>query len=198
MCIRDRFNTVRNSQRSSSAIPGLDTEVERYYSPGLMSGLVFAGVNSPQKADLFDDGIMTAEEISFLPLENVDLVTLSACETGLGKSAGSEGLIGIQRAFQISGASSTVASLWKVDDLQTRRLMIRFYQNMYSKNMPKLKAITEAQKWILSDGSTSENEDEQGRSSLGFSGNPEQSNRQLNGRVHPRYWAAWTLSGDWR
>ena len=144
---------------------------------------------------------MTAEEISYLPLKNVDLVTLSACETGLGKAAGGEGLIGIQRAFQISGAATTVASLWKVDDLETRRLMVRFYENMFGpKKMSKLDALVDAQRWMLNGQQEPETVDDkrEGRSSLGFSNEPEDAKRMLNGRLHPRYWAAWTLSGDWR
>ncbi len=66
------------------------------YQPGLLSGLVLAGANQPAK-DGNDDGILTALEVSQLDLSHVELATLSACETGLGQSAGGEGLLGLQR-----------------------------------------------------------------------------------------------------
>lgn len=115
------------------------------HPPGLLSGLVFAGVNRLKASGTDDDGIMTAEEISFLPLENTDLVVLSACETGLGKVAAGEGLLGIQGAFQVSGARSTIAALWKVDDRYTEAIMARFYGNYLEKKMSKLDSLREAQ-----------------------------------------------------
>jgi CHAT domain-containing protein len=59
-----------------------------------------------------------------------NLVTLSACETGLSKIANGDDLVGLTRGFLYAGASSIVASLWKVDDLATAYLMIRFYRGM--------------------------------------------------------------------
>ena len=114
------------------------------FNPGLLSGLVFAGANRESKSGE-DDGILTSQEISFMPLEGVETVVLSACETGLGEVAGGEGLIGIQRAFQVAGVRSTVASLWKVDDDVTRVLMISFYRNLRVKGLSRLDALREAQ-----------------------------------------------------
>jgi len=131
--------TGRNGSTEGSVYDRSATEV-RGFDPGLLSGLAFAGANHKPQPDR-DDGILTAEEIAFLPLDGVELVTLSACQSGLGRSAGGEGLLGVQRAFQISGARSTVASYWKVDDLATRRLMERFYRNLWEKKMPRLDAL---------------------------------------------------------
>ena len=70
--------------------------------PGLLSGVVLAGANHPADDD-GDDGILTALEVSEMDLGHVELATLSACETGLGQAAGGEGLLGLQRAFQVAG-----------------------------------------------------------------------------------------------
>lgn len=72
------------------------------------------------------DGVLTAEEIYDLPL-SARLVTLSACETGLGSVRSGDDVVGLTRGFLFAGADAVTASLWKVDDLATRALMERFY-----------------------------------------------------------------------
>ena len=74
------------------------------------------------------------------------------CETGLGETAGGEGVLGLQRAFQIAGARTTVTSLWKVDDAATQKLMERFYERFWDKNLGTLEALREAQLWMLNEG----------------------------------------------
>ncbi len=102
-------------------------------NPLVLSGLVLAGANRPSAdvdATTHDDlGILTAEAIAGLPLQDLELVVLSACETGLGTVAGGEGVFGLQRAFHLAGARTVVASLWKVDDTATRKLMRLFYSS---------------------------------------------------------------------
>ncbi|HMP04765.1 MAG TPA: CHAT domain-containing protein, partial [Lacipirellulaceae bacterium] len=122
--------------------------------------------------------------IAMLPLGNVQLVVLSACETGLGESAGGEGLLGIQRAFQVSGVRSTIASLWKVSDSATRQIMAEFYSNYLKKGMSPLDALREAQLWAL------RNPDLRGAA-------PPEAELKMR-RLSPRLWAAFTISGDWR
>ena len=118
------------------------------FHPGLLSGVALAGANRPPEPGQ-DDGILTATEVAELDLSGVELVALSACETGLGESAGGEGVLGLQRAFQEAGVGGVVASLWSVDDAATRALMERFYQNLWQERMGKLAALREAQLWML-------------------------------------------------
>lgn len=74
-----------------------------------------------------DNGLLQAWEIFEQVRINSDLVTLSACDTALGKEMGGEGLVGLTRAFQYAGAHSVLASLWSVSDRSTAELMKRFY-----------------------------------------------------------------------
>ena len=76
--------------------------------------------------DKTNDGTLTVGELYSMRL-NADLVTLSACETGLGKIANGDDVVGLTRGFLYAGSRSIVASLWKVDDEATAYLMTRFY-----------------------------------------------------------------------
>lgn len=73
-----------------------------------------------------EDGYLNSREISGLKL-NADLVTLSACNTGMGKVVTGEGLIGLQRSFLSAGASSVMVSLWSIYDRSTADFMSEFY-----------------------------------------------------------------------
>jgi len=88
------------------------------------------------------NGILTVDKLYSLTLD-ADLVTLSACETGLSKIANGDDLVGLTRGFLYAGSSSIVASLWKVDDLATSLLMTRFYKELDKTN--KREALRTAQ-----------------------------------------------------
>jgi len=166
---------------SRGGSPG--TASEPGIPPGLMSGLALAGANrEPAAAE--PDGILTALEVECLDLRGVELAVLSACETGLGETAGGEGLLGLQRAFQVAGAQTVVASLWEVPDVPTRTLMERFYMNLLGKRMGTLAALREAQLWMLREGP---------RRGLVRTDSPAASDT-----APPQAWAAFVLSGDWR
>jgi CHAT domain-containing protein len=75
------------------------------------------------------DGVLTVGDLYTLRID-ADLVTLSACETGLGKVANGDDVIGLTRGFLYAGARSIVASLWEVDDAATEQLMLSFYRNL--------------------------------------------------------------------
>lgn len=101
--------------------------------PMKRSGLILSGGNLAWQGNVasleIEDGILTAEEISNLHLENTKLVVLSACESGLGDLS-SDGVMGIQRAFKNAGVQTLVMSLWKVDDEATKLLMTEFYKRL--------------------------------------------------------------------
>lgn len=115
--------------------------------PMLSSGLLLAGVSNVQGSSEDEDGILTAYEIMNLGLSDLEMVVLSACETGLGEIASGEGIYGLQRAFFVGGAEAVVMSLWKVDDEATRDLMTIFYKD-YLKNGRKREAFLDAQRKI--------------------------------------------------
>jgi CHAT domain-containing protein/tetratricopeptide (TPR) repeat protein len=123
---------------------------------------------TPEGEGAGDSGLLQAWQIFDKLRLDADLVTLSACGTGLGREAGGEGLIGLTRAFQYAGARSIVASLWGISDRSTPALMARFYALLRA-GRPKDLALAEAQRELL-----------RGRLS------------------HPYSWAGFELSGDWR
>lgn len=97
------------------------------------SGLFFANANRiRQTLDINQkDAAWNAYEISLFNLEKIELVVLSACETGLGQvAAGQEGVFGLPRAFRQAGAQRILVNLWPVADQATQILMDHFYQNL--------------------------------------------------------------------
>ncbi|MBS0265125.1 MAG: CHAT domain-containing protein [Planctomycetes bacterium] len=119
-------------------------------TPMVRSGLLLASVNRPRPWSV-EDGKWTALEVGALDLSGVDLVVLSACETGIGTVVGGEGVLGLQRSFHAAGARTCVTSLWKVDDDATQELMTEFYRNLWEKKLPKLEALRQAQLKMLRD-----------------------------------------------
>jgi len=102
----------------------------------LGSRLLLAGTSDQDThltvADLYDLGL------------DAELVTLSACETGLGAVANGDDVVGLTRGLLYAGASSVVTSLWKVDDESTGELMSQMYQNL-RRNQPTDEALRLAQ-----------------------------------------------------
>ena len=92
--------------------------------------------------DAESDGRLTVDKLYSSKID-VDLVTLSACETGLGRIANGDDIVGLTRGFLYAGSSSIVASLWRVDDLATADLMTQFYTNL--KTLDKREALRQAQ-----------------------------------------------------
>lgn len=96
----------------------------------MRSGLLFAGVDNFYSDDELpegvEDGFLYANEIANMDLRGLNMVVLSACQTGLGDVT-SEGVFGLQRGFKKAGANTILMSLWDVDDKATQMLMTLFY-----------------------------------------------------------------------
>jgi len=97
-----------------------------------------------------EDGFLTLGEIMNSRF-NARLVVLSACETGLGEMSYSEGVTGLTRAVMYAGSAAAVVSLWSVADEGTKDLMIRFYDGLIRKGMPKVAALRAAKMELLKD-----------------------------------------------
>lgn len=116
----------------------------------IRTDLMFAGANNAfinKVGDTgWDDGILTSKEIFNLNLQNVNLVVLSACKSGLGEVS-RDGVYGLQRAFKKAGVKSIVMSLWAIDDSVTQDFMVHFYKGLAS-GLSKAKALLQAKMLI--------------------------------------------------
>lgn len=155
-------------------------------SPLLRNGLVLSGANLDptfeQGTIRINDGLLSAEEIAGLNLSQVELVVLSACETARGVDIAGEGSFGLRRTFLMAGARAVVAGLWRVNDLATKDLMVKFYDLLWHDHLPTAEALRRAQVYMI----------EKGRSESG-----QDSARSLPPYA-PYYWAAFVASGDWK
>lgn len=103
----------------------------------LKSKLILAGAADSEPLTitdytLYEDGFLTAYEVTQLELSETRLVVLSACETGLGEIQSGEGVWGLQRAFQLAGAKTVMGSLWKISDEATVTFMEAFYKEYFT------------------------------------------------------------------
>lgn len=144
------------------------------YLPGLRSGLVLAGANTPA-VDGRDDGFLTAEEIAFLDLAAVDLVVLSACETALGSPEAGEGLLGLRRSLHQAGVDTVLSSVWEVEDAATEWLMREFYRRLWVDGESRIDALHGARRALA-----------------------EHNRKTFGGDSRPSTWGAFVLSGAWR
>ncbi len=133
--------------------------------------------------DPTDNGLLHAWEIVEGLRIDADLVTLSGCDTYLGREAGGEGLIGLTRAFHYAGARSVLASLWRVSDDAAPILMGTFYQGL-ADGLRRDEALRRAQLELIRDEAPAF---QRLLSAVGL--------RQASPHSHPYYWAAFQLSG---
>ncbi len=113
--------------------PNYHGEYQFRYSndPLFRSGLILTGANQAWTGLSLpcnvEDGILTAREVSNLNLTHTQLAVLSACQTGQGDIAGTEGVEGLQRGFKMAGVRYLILSLWEVPDKETKEFMELFY-----------------------------------------------------------------------
>ncbi|HEU4875748.1 MAG TPA: CHAT domain-containing protein, partial [Pyrinomonadaceae bacterium] len=115
------------------------------------------------------DGYLFLHDIYNLNLP-VELVVLSACQTGIGKQVRGEGLIALTRGFMYAGAARLVASYWDVDDVATAELMAEFYRELFTNNKRPAEALQAAQLHI----------------------------RKQKRWESPSFWAGFFIQGEWR
>ena len=131
-----------------------------------LSGIVLSMVNERGEDE---DGFLQLHDIYNLKL-GAEVVVLSACDTGLGKEVRGEGLVGLTRGFMYAGASSVVATLWKVDDSASAELMTHFYKAMFEDDLPPAAALRSAKQAMW---------------------------REKHWRS-PHFWSAFVLQGEYR
>jgi CHAT domain-containing protein len=172
----------------------------------------------PRAGEPFLNGQLSAHEVSDFWTLRTDLVTLSACETALGRPGGGDGLLGFAQAMLTAGSRAVCLSLWKVDDTATALLMTRFYENLLGKRpdlerpMPKAAALAEAKNWLrnlsgeeaLKLAAAATHGVVRGERAKGHRLNlalPRQdaqppASKESRPFAHPRYWSAFILIGD--
>jgi CHAT domain-containing protein len=96
-------------------------------NPLLKAGLALTGANMVSDKQL---GVLTADEVTSLSLDETKMAVLSACDTGVGEVADGAGVYGLQYAFKLAGAERLVMSLWKAHDEVTNKLMEIFYRKI--------------------------------------------------------------------
>jgi CHAT domain-containing protein/Tfp pilus assembly protein PilF len=147
-------------------------------------------LRTPQQAAADqENGLLQAWEIVEKLRLEAELVTLSACDTGLGKEVGGEGLLGLTRAFQYAGARSVLASLWNVRDESTADLMTRFYEHLRA-GRSKAEALQAAQIEMMRTSARAPTGAARGVGAV--------VELAPASRSHPFRWAGFQLYGDWR
>ena len=146
--------------------PPINPEKLKANNPLLRSWLFFAGANRGGTEG--NDGTMTALEAAQLNLWGTKLVTLSACETGVGETKNGDGVYGLRRALVLAGSEAQMMSLWSVSDQGTRELMVEYYTRLKN-GEGRSTALRNTQLKLLKDPR----------------------------RQHPFYWASFIQSGEW-
>ncbi len=144
---------------------------EAWENPMVRCGLALAGANHVRQITnaVAEDGLLTGLEASLLNLQGTELVILSACDSGSGDVKIGEGVMSLRRAFRIAGAETVLASHWKVSDNATRLLVTEFMRR-WRAGASRAQAWREAQLTLL----------------------------RSKEFANPYFWAAFTLTGQWK
>ena len=167
-----RTNALRDSWIGNSGTRwNASLPKDDWESPLVRCGIALAGANHAGQITnaVAEDGLLTGLEASLLNLQGTELVILSACDSGTGEVQIGEGVMSLRRAFRIAGAQTVLASHWKVSDKATSQLMTQF-MGRWGSGEPRAKAWREAQLSLL-------------------------HSKEF---ASPYFWAAFTLTGQWR
>jgi CHAT domain-containing protein len=205
---------ARDGRLRAFSVLHLATHAELHPGRALQSALVLSQDALPDPLEQARagkkvyDGRLTAEEILRDWQLDADLVTLSACQTGLGRESGGEGYLGFSQVLFLAGARSLLLSLWPVDDQATALLMQRFYQTLLgqragsasdrSSPLPKAEALREAKAWLrgLSAQELDQAVTRLPRERGGERPKPSAAPGSDKPYGHPYYWSAFILIGD--
>jgi CHAT domain-containing protein/Tfp pilus assembly protein PilF len=160
------FLEDHNSGQRGARAPAPSSGGTALENPLLRSGLALSGANLTESGP--DNGILTALQAANLNLWGTKLVTLSACDTGVGEVKTGQGVYGLRRAFFLAGTESLVMSLWPVSDTVTREIMTSYYSGL-RRGLGRGEALRQAELAMLKRPS----------------------------RRHPFYWASFIESGAW-
>jgi CHAT domain-containing protein len=166
----------RATMVSASINEVLKPEFEDYQILHFATHAFAQGLEPGDSGIVLEDTSAAVPTLHYLGLADIynmrlhsSLVTLSACETGIGKDIRGEGVVSLGRAFMYAGAPRVVTSLWRVDDKATAALMSSFYGGMFSRHLSPPEALASAQR---------------------------EMKRHL-GWHSPYYWASFIIEGDW-
>jgi CHAT domain-containing protein len=163
------------SERSRATAAGPPPAVDANENPMVRTGLALAGANRKDRtAQRGDDGILTAAEFAGMDLRGLDWVVLSGCDTGAGTPASLEGLLGLRRAFEVSGAGTVIMSLWGIEDAPARRWTRALYGARFLHGRSPSEAVQEASLTLL------------------------RAQRKAGMGGHPGAWGSFVASGSWR
>jgi CHAT domain-containing protein len=150
--LKTRWGTpcVVHLSTHSFTLDATNSPFSKYFSDKELAykttGLMFTGASHTlQGYEMpyeMNDGLLYAEEIALYDFSYIDLLVLSACQTGLGEIGG-DGVYGLQRGFKIAGVNTIVMSLWEVSDAATEVLMTKFY-SLLAKGKSKREAFDAA------------------------------------------------------
>ncbi|MDB5948455.1 MAG: hypothetical protein JWR65_310 [Massilia sp.] len=160
-----KADATKRRFRDSAALAGI-LHVAAHAEVDVIDPLQSRILLAPEGDDL---GFLEAREVYGLNLDKVSLVTLSACESGLGRIARGDEIMGFTRSFLAAGASGLLVSLWPVADDSTELLMTTLYGEL-AKGKPAALAMQAAQLTVMR------------RAKF----------------AHPFFWAPFDLVGDWR
>ena len=131
---------IQLSESGKAGVANVENPLAR---SGLALTYANQGISGKKQAD-GSDGVLTAMEVLNLHLEGTELVTLSACETGVGEVSVGEGVYSLNRAFQEAGAKAVMSTLWSISDAGTDQFMRKFYQRFFN-NKSAQQALTDTQ-----------------------------------------------------